>query len=225
MGATSVPCSIWLACRTCRTEIAPPRCTVPPARQYGIPPGGAKGSETTSISSWRIAAASGLRILSKSPDNRPDALTRGCLLLAAALPWYAVASGVFGLYFFVLLLVSMAGGALEGAVQEVVTGVLFGFTVAAALPLALLLLLAMPAGLLWAAFRGPPRGLAGRVGRVGCVASMAFAATYAVLIVLGYVIDLAQNGTGFLWWPGWFHLAVLLAGLAATWHSWRWLPG
>ncbi len=167
--------------------------------------------------------ASCLRILSMSPGNRPDALTRGCLLLAAALPWYAVASGVYGLYFYVLLLVPMAGGILEGSAQEVVTGVLFGFTVAAALPLALLLLLAMPAGLLWAAFRHPPRGLAGRVGRVGCVASMAFGATYAVLIVLGYVIDLAQNGTIFQWWPGWVHGAVLLAGLAATGRVWRWL--
>ena len=168
--------------------------------------------------------ASGMRILSTSPDNRPDALTRGCLLLAAALPWYAVASGVYGLYFYSLLLVPIAGGLLEGSAREVVTGVLFAVTLAAALPLALLLLLAMPAGLLWAVFRRPLRGLAGRVGRVGCVASMAFAATYGGLIVLCYAIDLTQARTGFQWWAGWVHAAVLLAGLAATWRAWRWLP-
>ena len=112
-----------------------------------------------------------------SSDNRPDALTRGCLLLAAALPWYAVASGVFGLYFYVLLLAPMAGRVLDESAGELVADVLFAITLFVALPLALLLLLAMPAGLLWAAFRHPPRGVAGRVGRVGCVASMAFAAT------------------------------------------------
>ena len=159
--------------------------------------------------------ASGLRSLSKSPDNRPDAFTRGCLLLAAALPWYTVASGVYGLYFYVLLLVPMAGGILEGSAQEVVTGVLFAVTLAAALPLALLLLLTMQAGMLWAVFRRPLRGLPGRVIWGGSVASMAIVATYAALIVLGYVIDLSQDGTGFQWWLGWVHAAALLAGLAA----------
>jgi len=167
--------------------------------------------------------ASGMRIPSMSPDNRPDALTRGCLLLAAALPWYAVASGVYGLYFYVLLLVPMAGGILEGSAQEMVTGVLFGFTVAAALPLALLLLLTMPAGLLWAVFRRPLRGLPGRVVRGGCVASMAFAATYAALIFVSNVIDLSQDGAVFQWWADWVHVVALLVGLAATWRAWRWL--
>ena len=134
-----------------------------------------------------------------------------------------MASGVYGLYFYVLLLVPMAGGILEGSAQEVVTGVLFAVTLAAALPLAPLLLLAMPAGLLWAVFRHPLRGLPGRVVRGGCVISIAFAATYAALIVLGYVIDLSQDGTVFQWWLGWVHAAALLVGVAAIWRSWRWL--
>ena len=117
----------------------------------------------------------------------------------------------------------MAGGILEGPAQEVVTGVLFGFTLAAALPLALLLLLAMPAGLLWAVLRHPRCGLPMRVVKGGCVASMAFAATYAALIVLSNVIDLTQDRALFQWWLGWVHAAALLVGLLATGQVWRWL--
>ena len=167
--------------------------------------------------------ASGIRIISMYSDNRPDALTRGCLLLAAALPWYSVASGVYGLYFYLLQLTAMAGSVIDEAAEEVLTDVLFGLTLAAALPLAFVLLLAIPAGLLCAAFRDSPRGLSGRVVRGGCVASMAFAATYVVLIVLAYVLDLTQDGTEFQWWPGWVHVAVLLVGLAVTWRARRWL--
>ncbi len=134
-----------------------------------------------------------------------------------------MASGVYGLYFYVLLLAAKAGSVIDEAAEEVLTDVMFGLTLAAVLPLALVLLLAMPAGLSWAAFRHSLLGLSGRVVRGGCVASMAFAATYVVLIVLAYALDLTQDGTEFQWWPGWVHVAVLLVGLAVTWRARRWL--
>ena len=79
---------------------------------------------TSSIASWRVVVESGMRIFSMSPDNRPDALTRGCLLLAAALPWYAVASGVFGLYFYVRAIASQGIDTLndQGCHSEFATG-------------------------------------------------------------------------------------------------------
>ena len=39
----------------------------------------------------------------ESTVMRPDILTRVCLVVAALLPWYAMASGVVGLYFLYLL--------------------------------------------------------------------------------------------------------------------------
>ena len=99
--------------------------------------------------------------MASSREIRPDIFTRACLLVAAALPWYAVFSGLFGLYFYVLLAVSQVGSLLGGTAGEVASVVLFAVTLAAALPLGLLLLLAMPAGLAWRRF--PP--LAPRVIR------------------------------------------------------------
>ena len=146
---------------------------------------------------------------------RPDVLTRLCLLAAAVLPWYAVFSGVFGLYSYVLLLAQVPGRVLGGAVGESASDVLFVLALLAALPLGLLLLALAPAGLAWAAFRRPPAGLAVGVVRVGCVVQMALAAFYAGLIALGF--------TGGLWQQGLLHAVVLLCGLAATWRVWRWL--
>lgn len=160
------------------------------------------------------------RSTTASGGVRPDALTRGFLLMAAALPWYAVASGIFGLYFYALLLVPQAGRILAGTAGEVTSHVLFALTLFAALPLALLLLVAMPAGLAWAAFRGPPGGTFGRMIRVGCVASMAFAVLYSAVLTAGWVDGLTQAE---VWWRGLLHVAVLLCGLAATWRAWRWL--
>lgn len=152
-----------------------------------------------------------------------DPSTRACLVLAAALPWYAVATGIIGLYFYFLLLVPMPARMLAGTAERIVTDILFAATLVVAAPLGILLLLAMPAGLVWAAFLRPPSGLAGRVVRGGCVVSMAFALFYAVLIVMGYVIDLAQDRPIFVWWTGWVHVVVLVGGLVATARSWRWL--
>ncbi len=153
----------------------------------------------------------------------PDGLTRSSLLFAAALPWYAVVSGVFALYFYILLLVPMAGRVLDGAFEKIATDILFALSLLAALPLGLLLLVVMPLCLMRATFRCPPGGIAGRLSRIGCIVSMILAALYTTLIVVGLFIDLAQSGGGILWWPGQAHVVVLMCGLAATWRSWRWL--
>ena len=94
---------------------------------------------------------------------------------AAVLPWYAVASGIYSLCLYVLLLVPMAGGILDGTVGRVLTDLLFAVTVFVALPLGLLLL-AMPSGLIWAASRRPPVGLVGNVVWGGCVVLLALPA-------------------------------------------------
>ena len=156
-------------------------------------------------------------------DTQPDALTRVCLLGATVVPWYAVASGVFGLYFYVLVLVPQVGRVLSGTSEEVATDALFAVTLFAALPLGLLLLLAVPAGLLLAAFGRPPGGLAGGTVRAGCVASMAFSALYVAFIIVAYVTGLTQDGAAEVWWSGLIHIAVMLCGLGATWRAWRWL--
>ena len=156
-------------------------------------------------------------------DTRPDALTRVCLLVAAALPWYAVVSGTFALYFYVLLLVPQVGRILDGAAGNAVSEALFFTALMAALPLALLLLLATPIGLVFAAFHHPLGGLAGRAVRGGCVASMSFAALYAAIIIVAWVNGLMREGEVGVWWSGMLHIAVLLCGMVATWRGWTWL--
>ena len=163
--------------------------------------------------------------MASSREIRPDIFTRACLLVAAALPWYAVFSGLFGLYFYVLLAVSQVGSLLGGTAGEVASVVLFAVTLAAALPLGLLLLLAMPAGLACAAFRHSPRGLFGTAVRWSCVVSMAFAALHAAIIIAGYMGDLATRGFAEPWWSGLLNGVALLVGLAATWRAWRNIHG
>ena len=159
---------------------------------------------------------------------KPDVLTRVCLVSAAALPWYAVASGIVGLYFYVLLLSEWGGDVLcksfrGGAYGDAIADSLVTSTLLASFPLGGLLLIAMPCGLLWAVMKYPPGGIAGAVVRVGCLVAMAMAALYASLLLFGLVTDLLQGGTGGLWWTGWIHTAVLLAGLAATWRALWWM--
>ena len=158
-----------------------------------------------------------------SRDKRPDVLTRVCLLGAGALPWYAVASGTFGLYFYVLLLVPQVGLALDGAAGNAVSEALFFTALIAAFPLALLLLLVMPAGLVFAVIRHPPGGLAGGTVRGGCVVSMVFAVLYAAIITVAWVTGLTQGDAEGLWLWGLINVAVLLCGLAATGLGWTWL--
>lgn len=161
------------------------------------------------------------RIMSR--DTRPGALTRICLLGAAALPWYAVASGIYVLYFYVLLLVPQVGRTLEGMAEGIVSDILFFAALTAVLPLALLLLLATPVGLVFAAVRHPPGGLAGRTVRGGCVVSLAFAALYAAIIIVAWVTGLMQGDEEGVWWWGLINASVLLCGMVATWRAWTWL--
>ncbi len=91
------------------------------------------------------------------------------------------------------------------------------------LPLVGLLLFVMPSGLLWAVVKYRSGGWAGLVTRVGCLMSMALAALYAALLLVGLVTDLSQGGTGGMWWTGWAHTTVLLTGLAGIWRALWWL--
>lgn len=165
----------------------------------------------------------------ESAVMRPDVLTRVCLVVAAVLPWYAMASGVVGLYFYTLVLAgwvrdfigkNLRGG---GAYEEAIADALVTSILLVSLPLGGLLLFVMPSGLLWAVVKYGSGGWAGLVTRVGCLVSMALAALYAALLLVGLVMDLSQGGTGDLWWTGWIHTVVLLAGLAATWRALWWL--
>lgn len=145
-------------------------------------------------------------------SREPTLLTRACLVCAALLPWFAVFSGIFGLYFFVIL-----------AAMLVAEWLFFPVLFLAA-PLAFLLLLIMPAGLIYAALRGPTVGWMGRLTRAGCLVSMGFALVYASLTAVVAVGDILQEGVSgvgelfSVWW-----MAVLILGLWATWRAWRWL--
>ena len=154
---------------------------------------------------------------------KPDVLTRVCFLVSAALPWYAVISGVYGLYFYVLLLVVGAGRILDGVAGRVVSDVLFAGTLWAGVALGALLLLVMPAGLVCAAFGCPPGGAIGIAVRCGCVASMVFAALYAAIFVAGWAGDYMGEVSAGPWWSGLVQAAALLCGMAVTGQAWRWL--
>ena len=159
---------------------------------------------------------------------KPDILTRVCLVCAAVLPWYAVASGMVGMYFYVLLLSEWGGAVLGkrfrgGAYEDAIADALVTSTLLASFPLGGLVLIAMPCCLLWTVVKYPPGELAGAVVHMGCLVAMALAALYSSLLLVGLVTDLSQGGTGGLWWAGWVHTAVLMAGLAATWRALWWM--
>lgn len=144
----------------------------------------------------------------------PTLVTRACLVGAALLPWFAVFSGTFSLYFYVVLAATLLAEWL-----------LIPVLVLAA-PLAFLLLLIMPAGAIYAAVRRPPGGWAGRLTRGGCLASMGFAFVYSGVMAGVTVAEIIREGDGavrepFLAW----RIAVLMIGLWATWRAWRWLRG
>ena len=101
-------------------------------------------------------------------DRSPGALTRAALLTAAALPWFAVFSGTYGLYFYVVLAAMLLAELL--VIPLLVLAALLGS----------LLLLVMPAGTIYAALRRPPAGWAGRLTRAGCLVFMGF-----VVLVIG----------------------------------------
>ena len=135
---------------------------------------------------------------------QPGFVTRSCLVGAALLPWFAVFSGTYGLYFYVVL------AAVLVAPWLLIPLLLLTF------PLAALLLVLMPAGALYAAVCCPPRGWLGLLTRVGCLVSMGFAVAYGGLMVtIG-----AGEGLDFslIWRVG-----GLVLGFLATWRAWVWL--
>ena len=157
-----------------------------------------------------------------SKHASPDILTRAALLLAAALPWYAVFSGVYGLYFYILLATGVPHKVLANTAAEIASMALFNITLFAAIPLALLLLLVLPAGAVWAAFRRPLQGLPGQVVKAGCLASMAFCAIYSAIIVGIEAYSITQGDAGGILdpWPA-LHGVILLAGLVITAKAWH----
>ena len=152
--------------------------------------------------------------LGQVSDREPTLVTRACLVCAALLPWFAVFSGTFSLYFYVILAATLLAEWLLIPVLVV------------AAPLAVLLLLMMPAGVIYAALRRRPDGWAGRLTRAGCLVSMGFALVYAGLLAGVTVADIFRAGAGGVWEPflAW-RIAVLILGLWATWRAWRWFRG
>ena len=140
-----------------------------------------------------------------------DVLTRAALLIAAVLPWFSLFSGTYGLYFYVVL-----GAMLLSPWLLIPLLVL-------AVPLAVLLLLIMPAGAVYAAVRRPPQGWLGWLTRAGCLVSMGFADSYGGLMVAIAMVPVFVDGAAetfdlsLLWRAG-----VLAAGFVATWRAWRW---
>lgn len=159
----------------------------------------------------------------------PELVDRAALLLSADLPWYAVFSGIFGMYFFLLLAAVWVGEVVPGPVGNGLSDVIFVFMWAAVPPLAALLLLALPACLMWALFRGPSTGAFGQVGQVGCLISMFFSGTYFSIILWILIFSLIggepapEPGYGYRIPSGWpfLNLVVLSVGFLATWLAWR----
>lgn len=144
----------------------------------------------------------------------PDPVTRAALLAAAALPWFAIFSGTYGLYFYILLVAAMLAPWL-----------LIPLLVLAA-PLAVLLLLFMPAGAVYAAVRRPPGGWAGRITKAGCLVSMGFAVLYGGLMVALGVAPMFAEGAAERWgFSLTWRAGGLVIGFLATWRAWRWLRG
>ena len=145
-------------------------------------------------------------------NSRPTLLTRACLVGAALLPWFSVFSGTYGLYFYVVLVAMLLSPWL-----------LIPVLVLAA-PFAVLLLLIMPAGAVYAAVRGSPQGWAGRLTRAGCLVSMGFAVAYGGLMMAVAVAPVFVDGVV----EGWdfsltWRVGILVVGLLATWRAWCWL--
>ena len=148
----------------------------------------------------------------RASHREPTLVTRAALVCAALLPWFAVFSGIYGLYFYVIL-----------AAMSLAEWLFIPVLVLAA-PLAMLLLLIMPAGAVYAALRRPPSGLGGWLTRTGCLVSMGFALVYAGLMAGVTVADIFLEGAGAVREPSFvWYIVVLVIGLCTTWRGWRWL--
>ena len=152
---------------------------------------------------------------------QPSATTRIALLATAALPWYALFSGIYGLYFYILLL----AGAVSGIISETIAITPFVMALLLVIPLSALLLLALPATTLWAACGWRLHPAARWLAVAGCIAAMSLAFFYALIIIASGVISIIQadadDAGGMLLY---FSQALILtAGGCAAWKSWRWL--
>ncbi|MCY4558321.1 MAG: hypothetical protein OXF79_18490 [Chloroflexi bacterium] len=154
-------------------------------------------------------------------DRSTGALTRAALLTAAALPWFAVFSGTYGLYFYVVLAALLLA---EWMSIPLLAELLVMPLLVLAASLGVLLLLIMPAGTIYAALRRPPAGWAGRLTRAGCLVSMGFALLYSSLMAVMLVVWFLQEGVDDSWGPFMvWRIVVMVIGLWATWGAWRWL--
>ena len=145
-------------------------------------------------------------------SRQPGFVVKACLVGAALLPSFALFSGTYGLYFYVVLAATLLLPSL------LIPALLL------AVPLAVLLLLIMPVGTVYAAACRPPQGWLGQLTRVGCLFSMIFAPGYGGLMVVIATAPAFADGAGetFDLWLLW-RAVVLAAGFAATWKAWRWL--
>ena len=145
-------------------------------------------------------------------SSQPDFVTKACLVGAALLPWFALFSGTYGLYFYVALAaVLLAPWLLVPAL-------------ALAAPLAGLLLLIMPAGACRAAQGHPLAGWADRLTKAGCVVSMIFAVAYGGLMLAIAVASVFGNSEAVGWdFSLTWRAGSLVIGLSVTWRAWRWL--
>ena len=146
------------------------------------------------------------------PNGEPTVVIRAALVCAAALPWFAVFSGTFGLYFYILL-------AAELLLEWLFVPLLF-----LAVPLAVLLLVVMPAGAVCAASGRLPGGWFGWLTRAGCLVSLGFTVVYAGLMVLVAMLWIFREDVNATWEPFiLWRVVVLVAGLWAIWRAWWWL--
>ena len=155
---------------------------------------------------------SGERPAHQEETRRPGFLTGACLVGAALLPTFALFSGTYGLYFYVVLVATLL-------LPWLLIPVLL-----LAVPLAVLLLLIMPVGTVYATVCRPPQGWVGRLTRVGCLFSMVFALGYGgLMVVIAAAPAFADAASeSFDLWLLW-RAGVLAAGFGATWRAWMWL--
>ena len=146
------------------------------------------------------------------PNGEPTVVIRAALVCAGALPWFAVFSGTFGLYFYILL-------AAELLLEWLFVPLLF-----LAVPLAVLLLIVMPAGAVCAASGRLPGGWLCWLTRAGCLVSMGFTVVYVGLMVMVTMLWIFREDVNATWEPFiLWRVAVLVLGLLATWRARRWL--
>lgn len=155
---------------------------------------------------------SGERSTHQEESRQPGFVVRACLVGAALLPSFALFTGTYGLYVYVVLGTTLLAPWLLIP------------ALALAVPLAVLLLLFMPVGAVYAAVRRAPQGWAGWLTRAGCLVSMGFAVSYGGLMVaIGvapvFAIGVVEGWDFSLTW----RIGSLSIGLLATWRGWRWL--